>query len=310
MEIKEGINLRGFTTFEIGGDAKYYAEAWSGDDVVSAIAWAKDHEQPYEILAGGSNVLVSDDGYDGVIIHIKMDKVSIDEQRITIDAGADLMDLLTIAAQRGLAGLESLAGVPGSVGGAVRGNAGAFGTEIGDRLVSVEVYDTVDESYEELDRSACRYGYRSSIFKELSKRYIILRASFDFDLGDKEQIEDYMHDIVAQRNRKHIQNIKSAGSFFMNPVVSRAVQQDFERDKEVESKDGRVPAGWLLQSVGLDQKRIGDIQAGEMHANYFINQGKGTAGEVLQLASMAKMRVRDTYDVQLKEEVSLIGFEL
>ena len=307
MKIKEQQLLKPLTTFDIGGSADYYCRVLTLDDLRRAMAFAKEKNIPYFILAGGSNILFADDGYRGLVIHMMMDSIVKDEQHVTIGAGAELMDLLVFAAQNGLSGGENLAGIPGSVGGAVRGNAGAFGSEIADLLVRVDVLDTHEDRIVTLARSDCRYGYRRSIFKELS-RYIILSATFHFSTDKEYRIQDRMYDIVTLRNKKHIQNIKSAGSFFVNPVVPATVQEEFLRDKGKKSRNDRVPAGWLLERVGLFRKRIGDIQAGEMHANYFLNVGEGTADQALQLASLAKTRVRDTFGVQLKEEVQLVGF--
>lgn len=222
-------------------------------------------------------------------------------------AGAKLMDLLMYAAENNMSGGENLAGIPGSVGGAIRGNAGAFGSEMQDIIKEVHVFNASNGQTYVFTNAECAFGYRTSFFKKNSE-YIIISATFTFTPGIKKDIETAMYAIIGKRNAKQIQDIKSAGSWFINPKVGQRVQEIFEKDTGQETHGGRVPAGWLLQSCGLFQKRIGDIQAGVQHANYFINMGSGTADQAMQLSAVAKTRVRDEFGVQLKEEVVLVGF--
>ncbi|MEA3322631.1 MAG: hypothetical protein U9Q12_00225, partial [Patescibacteria group bacterium] len=195
----------------------------------------------------------------------------------------------------------------GTVGGGVRGNAGAFGLEMKDIVTQIHVLNVETGENETFDNMRCEFEYRNSIFKK-NAQYIIIDIIFQFVAGDKEQIQNAMQEIITKRNTKQMQDIKSAGSWFVNPTVDEKVQKMFERDTGKESHDGRVPAGWLLDGCGIFQKRIGDIQAGVQHANYFINMGEGTAEQAIQLSAVAKTRVRDEFDVHLKEEVVLAGF--
>lgn len=222
-------------------------------------------------------------------------------------AGAKLMDLLMYAAENNMSGGENLAGIPGSVGGAIRGNAGAFGSEMKDIIKEVHAIDATNGKTQVFTNADCVFGYRTSFFKK-NPQFIIISATFAFTPGLKKNIEAAMYTIIGKRNNKQIQDIKSAGSWFVNPEVDKKLQDVFEKDSGQKTHNGRVPAGWLLQSCGLFQKRIGDIQAGIQHANYFINMGKGTAEQAMQLSAVAKTRVRDEFDVQLKEEVVFVGF--
>jgi UDP-N-acetylmuramate dehydrogenase len=307
LNIKENILLKEYTTFNIGGNAKYFVEVATVDELKETLDFARDKGLKYFILAGGSNVLFSDDGFDGVVIKIKIGGIEIKDEQVIVGSGVVLLDFLEEVAESGLSGGENLAGIPGSVGGAIRGNAGAFGTEIKDILVSVEVLNIETGNVEIFDNKKCEFGYRNSFFKK-NKYYIILQGTFHFVKRRKEEIQELMDDIIARRNVKQMQDIKSAGSFFINPTVDVKVQKIFERDTGNKSHGGRVPAGWLLDSCDLFQKRIGGIQAGVQHANYFINIGNGTAEQTMQLAALAKTRVRDKFGVQLKEEVVLAGF--
>ncbi len=305
--VKENVSLKEYTTFNIGGDARYFMTIQSLEDLRDALHFAKKHAIPYVILAGGSNVLIADEGFDGLVIHMKNDIITMDGSDITIGAGAELMDLILFAARKGLGGMENMTGIPGSIGGAVRGNAAAFGTETKDLLRSVEVLDTKTDEIMTFDVKKCHFSYRSSVFKS-ERTYIVVNATFSFVPGKEREIEQKMYDILSKRNAKHIQNIQSAGSFFINPKVNKELQENFHKEKGVKSRNGRVPAGWLLDLAGVYKKKVGGIQAGETHANYFINDGTGTAEQAMQLAAVAKTRVRNEFGVQLQEEVTFIGF--
>lgn len=307
INIQENISLKEHTTFDIGGNSQYFVEVESLLDIKEAIAFARDKDIEFFVLAGGSNVLFSDDGFDGLIIKMSIRSMALQGGEMMCGAGVDLMDLLMFAVENSLSGGENLAGIPGSVGGAIRGNAGAFGTEMKDIITEVHVLnvDTGDTAI--MDNEKCEFVYRNSFFKK-NPQYVIISCVLNFVPGKASDIELAMYDIIAKRNSKQIQGIKSAGSFFVNPTVDEKVQKLFESDTGNQSRNGRVPAGWILEACNLAKKRIGDIQAGIQHANYFINMDEGTAEQVMQLSALAKTRARDEFDVQLREEVVLVGF--
>ena len=308
LHIRENIPLAPLTTFQIGGPAAYLVEVRSEDDLRAALSFAREKNLPFFVLALGSNVLISDKGYHGVVFLMRNETICIGEERIEAGAGASLQSLLRSAMRSDLAGMENLAGVPGSVGAAVRGNAGAFGSEMKDFVLSVRALNTASGHMEEFANADCQFGYRWSIFKKRSE-LIITSVVVRFRKGSGVESERKMSAIIAQRNRKQIQDIRSAGSFFVNPTVSDpSVRDAFEKDAATQSKEGRVPAGWLLNRVGLRGTKIGGVLASEMHPNYFINTGSATAEDVIMLSGIAKTKVRDQFGVQLHEEVTLVGF--
>jgi len=307
LNIQKNVSLKKYTTFDIGGRARYFVEVGSLEDMHEAIAFTKEEKLEHFILAGGSNVLFADDGFDGVVMKMTNNSMAVQGGDLMSGAGTELMSFLSFVAENEMTGGENLTGIPGSVGGAVRGNAGAFGTEIQDIVREVHTLDVNTGETTIFTNEQCEFSYRNSFFKK-NPQHIIISVTFDMQKGVKKEIEKVMYNTIAQRNTKQVQNIKSAGSFFVNPAVDKRVQSIFEKDTSKKSHDGRVPAGWLLDSCNIFQKRIGDIQAGVQHANYFINMGDGTAEQAMQLAAVAKTRVRDEFDVQLKEEVSLVGF--
>ena len=307
MKILENISLKDKTTFAIGGLAKYYVVVEDINSLREAIKFADNNNCKHYVLAGGSNILFSDNGFDGLIIQIGLSDIDVENNVFRVGAGVSLSCLVKDAKEKNLSGLEEFIGIPGTVGGAVRGNAGAFGSDMEQVVDEVSVYDKKTSEIFTLNKKECNFDYRNSIFKS-NENYLVLDASFKLSQKNKNDIADKMYEYLSRRIKNGLQDIKSAGSFFMNPQVSEELQDLFYKDKGIKSKDGRVPAGWLLDLVGMRGKRIGDAQIGTMHSNYFINLGNAKASEVIQLASMAKTRVRDKFGVQLKEEVQLVGF--
>ena len=307
LNIKENISLKEFTTFDIGGPARYFVEVESLEDIEEAIAFAREKNIEFFVLAGGSNILFSDDGFDGLIIKMSIKSMTLQGGEMMCGAGVDLMDLLMFASENSLSGGENLTGIPGSVGGAIRGNAGAFGTEMKDIVKEVYALNLDSGDTVIMDNEKCEFAYRNSFFKK-NPHYIIISCMLTFTKGKIKDIELAMYNTIAKRNSKQIQGIKSAGSFFVNPTVDEKIQKMFENDTGKKSRQGRVPAGWILEECNLSRKRIGDIQAGIQHANYFINMDEGTAEQVIELSTLAKTRARDEFDVQLKEEVVMAGF--
>lgn len=305
MDIRPQINLAPLTTFAIGGPAAYLAEAASIDDIRQAYAFAKARNLPVAVLGGGSNMLAPDEGLQALVLRVANKGIAREGAALRVAAGEALLDAVRYAAGQGLGGLENLAGIPGTVGGAVRGNAGAFGTEIKDVLVSATAFDTDAGETRIFSNAECGFSYRTSYFKA-HPSFIILEA--EFALGPVEPMEAdkrIMH-TLAERTKRHIQDIKSAGSFFKNPVVSPELRQAFEKEKGAQSKEGRVPAGWLMDRAGLRGASVGGAVASEYHTNYFLNAGAATAAQVKELAAKAKGDVYKNSGVQLEEEAVVL----
>ncbi len=303
MRPREHVPLAPFTTFSIGGEARWFVDVRGEDELREALSFAKTHRLPTRILGGGSNTLFSDAGFYGLVVRMADDRIHYDGELVSCASGVPLLVLLEQSAGRGLGGLEKLAGIPGSIGGAVRGNAGAFGMEIKDVIESIEALDTAGAVHH-FYPAACRFGYRESMFKH-EPTLIITRVLLRFQPSKPSAVEHAMADIIAERERKHIQNIKSAGSFFINPVVPKKVRSAFECAGN-KSRAGRVPAGWLIERAGMRGAKIGSAAASEHHANYFINTGDATARDVLALARLAKESVLKRDDVLLQEEVTVV----
>ncbi len=312
MQIKENVNLAEFTTFKIGGPASFFAEMKSEEDLKEALSFAKKNNLKYFFLSGGSNVLFSDEGFDGLVILNKINKKIesrkkwLGKTRVRVDGGVSLKHFLEFLAMSELSGFENLYGIPGSVSGAVRGNAGAFGVETKDNLVSVRVFDFKSAKLFDLKKRDLKFGYRHSIFKE-SPDWFIVSAEFVFNNGQNREILSKMQNILAEREKRQLQNIKSAGSFFKNPVAPKWVQEEFEKEKGVPARASRVPAGWLIEKVGLKGALIkSNLKLGENSANYIINLGGARASDLLEARDLIKEKVKKQFNIDLEEEVQIV----
>ncbi len=308
FHVRRNVPLAPMTTFRIGGKADYFAEVSGALDLAEALEYAGTNKLPVYVFGGGSNILFSDRGFAGIVIRIVDGGVQVAHGRILAGAGVPLASVVTAAQEAGLAGIENLAGIPGSFGGAVRGNAGAFGTEIGERIASVKVLTRDTGMVKEYRQDACGFSYRTSVFKQ-DPELIIVSAELKLIPGDQETIRRAAREILRKREAKQKQDAKCAGSFFMNPAVKdETLRQEFVKDTGTQPKDDRLPAGWLIDHAGLRGKKVGGAMVSMEHPNYIVNAGNATAEDVLMLASLIKQRVRTELSVQLKEEVQLVGF--
>lgn len=309
IHIQENVPLAPLTTFKIGGKARYFTEAHDASGVTTAFEWAESKKVPVFLLAGGSNVLFSDQGYQGLVIVVTGEQIQIHENIITASAGSVLQNVIDQALEQGLGGMEYMSGIPGSFGGAIRGNAGAFGTEIGDVLVSVKAVNSADGMVKEFSSEECQFSYRHSYFKT-HPEWTILEGTCRLVSGkEPRELKKIREETRAKREAKHPQDAKCAGSFFMNPVVkNEKLLQEFEEDTGMPSRNGKLPAGWLITKVGLRGKKIGGACISVQHPNYLVNTGNATADDVAMLASLVKTRVRNQLGIQLKEEIQFVGF--
>lgn len=309
IQVQENVSLAMFTSFRIGGNAKFYVEVSSVEDLKEALNFVKEKKIDFYVLAGGTNLLVSDDGFDGIIIRMKMNEVSAYGESLVALAGAPLIKAINGAAAAGLSGMEKMAGIPGSVGGAVRGNAGAFGTEVRSCVEKVTALDVATLELLDFNNEQCNFAYRTSIFKE-NKNLIVVSTAFTLKKGDTEEIKKLTMDTITMRSSKGLHGVRSAGSYFMNPVTDNAkLLADFEQEKGVPARNNTLPAGWVIEQAGLAGKQIGGAAISSLHANYIVNEtGDAKAADVIMLVSYIKQQVRDQFGIQLNEEVNYLGF--
>ena len=276
------------TTFRIGGPASVFVTPKSEKDLVTAIEICRSQDAPYFILGNGSNLLVSDQGYDGVVVHIGSDlrDISVEGTEITAKTGAMLSQVAHAALAHGLTGMEFAAGIPGSLGGACIMNAGAYGGEMSQILVGVRALDDKGQIVE-LAADQLELGYRHSIMME--KQYVVLGARIHLEKGDPEKIQAQMDDLKEKRIAKQPLEYPSAGSTFKRP-------------------EGAF-AGKLIMDAGLRGFRIGDAMVSEKHCGFVVNAGKAPAEDVCGVISHVQQVVMEKYGKELEPEIRFLGFE-
>jgi len=310
-EIKTNVSLKDYTTFKIGGPAKYFLVARNKKDLIKAVQVFKKLKLPLFILGKGSNILVSDDGYNGLVIKIKNEKLKIKDNVIYAEAGALLGQLAKSALENNLTGLEWVINIPGTVGGAIRGNAGAFGSSIEDIVREIEVYDIKDKKLKTIKSKDCRFDYRESIFKR-KPNLIILSAIFQLKKSNKKEIKKKIKEYLNLRKEIQPLNFPSAGSIFKNQKLKIKKQKLLKKSPELKefNKKGQIPAAWLIERCGLKGKRVGGVKVSEIHANFIVNLGKGQAKDVMKLIKLIKTKVKNKFNLELEEEIQIISPKL
>src|SRR3990170_4651333 len=310
MEMKENVSLKPFTVFQVGGPARFFTETHSKEEVIEALRWAKEKKIPSFILGLGSNILVSDQGFPGLVIKISGGKVSRDGDLITAEAGAKMAEVVNFSLQNGLVGFEWAIGVPGTIGGSVRGNAGCFGEEMKDVVSRVAVLDRFSLLKSVLTNGDCRFGYRDSLFKH-NPNFVILSAILELAKGDALESQKKILEYSATRSKKQDIGAKSAGCIFKNVEWARidreAVTKEFPGLLQFMAHPS-IPAAYLIDQAGLKGKKIGKVFVSPKHANYIVNEGGGSADEVMQLIAVIKEYVHRKYNIMLEEEIQLVGF--
>jgi UDP-N-acetylmuramate dehydrogenase len=296
--------LSRYTRFAIGGPADVFAETCSEEAFIAALAAARAEGLAIMVIGGGTNLIVSDEGYRGLVIRFRDDRISADAARVTVGAGAVLQDLVDFANHRGLKGLETLAGIPGWVGAAVYGNAGAYGHAIAERVRGVRFFD--GERVRRFDNAACEFRYRESIFKA-HKEWIIFTTELLLDESNASELERISADILAVRNQKFPPTMKCAGSIFKNFLLQNLPTEVAARVPAKVVREGKIPAAWFLEQVGAKGMQRGGIQVADYHANLIYNAGDGTARDLCALIAELKQRVRDRFAIEVEEEVQYVA---
>ena len=288
QRLKSDVILAPYTTFGIGGKADLFYRARTPDELVYAIGTAQKSKVNFLVLGGGSNLLVSDSGFRGLVIENVCRHVIIDQNTITCQSGTQLHRMVNEASNSSLAGLEFAAGIPGTVGGAIRGNAGAFGKAVGDVLTQAVIL-TRKGQIKEVDRNYFRFGYRDSILKRSEDT--VLSASFKLEEKNKRLVKKQIAEYLERRKKNLTWKEKSAGCYFKNIV----------RGSE------KIPAGLLLDQIGAKGMQVGGIRVSDRHANILINVKHGKSADVKKLSSILKRMIKTKFNINLIEEVVYIS---
>ena len=297
--------LSDLTRFQIGGPAALLCETSDVEAFTEALRVAESLALPRIVLSGGTNLVVSDSGFDGVALRFTGTKLRRDADVLRVQSGALLQDVVDESIRLALQGLETMTGIPGNLGGAVYGNAGAYGHSIQEIVQTVQVTD--GHTVFCMGNADCRFSYRESVFKEC-KEWVILSTDLSFRNGDREALAKTASEIRTIRDAKYPPAMKCAGSIFKNvffadlpPRAQKEVPRNLVRD-------GKVPSAWFLEQADVKGMRLGDIQVATYHANLIYNDGAGTAADLVAVINELKRRVRVRFGVDLQEEVQYVGF--
>ncbi len=311
MQFQDNYPLKNITTLGIGGPAKKLAAVKTKEELIEAIQYAKGQKLSFLVVGGGSNLLISDEGVDYLVIKNEIAGIVQNGTEITVKSGTPLQVLVDYTISHGLAGLQKLTGIPGTVGGAIYGNAGAYGQTISDFLIEVSVFD--DEKIVTLSTNHCSFNYRDSIFKKneqalsFGNKFTILEAKFRLEPGDTNALQQEAEDVLSKRLVKYPPGIKCPGSFFKNLVVSEIPPELLKNIPKGKIVYGKVPAGALLEEVGAKGQSVDGIEIASYHANLFINEGTGTADSFYNLAKTYAEKVKERFGITLEPEVQLIN---
>lgn len=283
--IERNYPLKKLNTWKIGGPGEIVFWPKKTEDLLQAVNWCKKSNTPVNLLGHGSNVLIPDNGLRGmIIVTTELRNINWQENTVTVEAGYPLMRLAREAAERGLGGLEFASGIPGTVGGAVVINAGAYGGEIGNLVKQVKVM-TKQGKLTALDKEQISFSYRNSSL--LTQELWVLECSMSLEYSDSENIKQTMKTLMEKRKKTQPLEYPNAGSVFRNPPGDSA--------------------GRLIEEAGWKGFRIGDAQVSEKHANFIINRGKATAVDVLELIKIIQNDIQEKYDIWLEPEIKIVG---
>jgi len=294
------------TRFGIGGPADVFASTGSEEALAAGIRAVQSAGARWMILGAGTNLVVADTGFRGVILHYTGSAISSDGLLVRVESGAVLQDLVDYTLARGLAGIHTMTGIPGLTGAAIYGNAGAYGRSIHQCVSKVVFFD--GQAKREFNNAECQFAYRESIFKR-QKAWTILAVELTMSEGDAVELTRQAGEIRAIRDAKYPPTMKCAGSIFKNllfkdlpPAAQAEVPPNVVRE-------GKVPSAWFLEQTGVKGMKDGGIQIADYHANLIYNAGGGTAQELVRVICECKARVRRRFGFDVEEEVQYVGFE-
>ncbi len=327
MRFLENVSLQDFSNYKIGGPARYFFEAKTQEELLGAVEEADKKELPIFILGAGTNILFSDDGFNRIVIKPNIKHLRKDGNKITAGAGVLMTELLDFAAENNLSGLEWAGGLPGTLGGAIRGNAGCFGKEIKDCVEEVKSLDKNTSEILSRRKDECKFGYRTSVFKSgeeaflppetygvagftRGKREVILEAVLILEPGEKEKILSSAREKIEYRVARQPLEYPNIGSIFKNvPLVDFSADLQKELASHIKTDPFPVvPAAVLISLAELKGRRVGDAQVSEKHTNFIVNLADAKANDVLALIDIVKKEVSKKFGVLLELEVELAGF--
>jgi UDP-N-acetylmuramate dehydrogenase len=347
LTIQENIPLAPLTTFKVGGPARYFADCHTESDVHQAVTYAAEHRLPLFVLGGGSNLVIADEGWPGLVLKVSIRGIGETATGFfRVGAGEDWDKFVAHAVKENYAGIECMSGIPGTVGGTPVQNVGAYGQEVAETIVYVRVLEIATGKIIELNKSECGFSYRSSIFNNHARgRYIVLWVAYQLthngeprieyadlnnhfsrsaDLPDLQQVRDAVREIRRSKAMLIVEgdeDCRSAGSFFKNPIVSPAEAERIEQLAQTQAPgktlprypgpEGQVklPAAWLVEQAGFHKGYSrGPVGISSKHSLAIINRGGATAKDILALKDEIQKKVFEIWGIQLQPEPVIVGF--
>ncbi len=313
LQVSENVALSQYTRFGVGGAARWLVDAASETALAAALATLREGGVQHTVIGGGTNLIASDAGFPGALVRYTGSAIEVgapEAARVRVAAGALLQDLVDRTVADGLAGLETLTGIPGWVGGAIYGNAGAYGHSIHERIQSVTFLEfdgaCVDRtSVSTIDNSACEFGYRESIFKR-KKNWIVCSAELQLDRAAAADLIATASGIRKIRDEKYPPAMRCAGSIFKNLIFAELPEAARARVPAKVIREGKVPSAYFLEQAGAKGMTRGGMKVADYHANLIYNQGGGSAAELRDLIVELKRRVLERFGIELEEEVQYI----
>lgn len=311
IKIKNNIPLSKISFMKVGGKAKFFISVKTENELKFAIKYCLENRKKWFIIGDGSNIIPNDKGVKGLVIQNKITKIVIKNRTVFASAGENLLKFISLINKHGLAGMEKMAGIPGTIGGAIYGNAGAYGQEIQNCIKKVQVYDAAHHSIRWLSKHNCQFDYRESIFKK-RKELIILWAKFAFARNVPKILKNISKNIIALRQQKYPSGLACPGSFFKNivfsklPLHTQMFLKKCIKKSELSKWHGKLPAGYLLEKIGAKNFKSGGIRVAKHHANLIYNDGKGKSKDIAKLSAILKKKVKNKFGIILEEEVQFI----
>lgn len=310
----QDISLKDISHYKIGGKAKFFFETKKIEEIKKAIETARGTNERIFIFGSGTNILINDDGFDGLIIKPDLQTIEFSDNSVRVGAGVLVNELVDLLIEKKLSGLEWAAGLPGTVGGAVRGNAGAFGGEIKNNIEKVISLDIFSDDLKIIERNAadCFFDYRSSIFKKKSfgkskTGEIILEVIFNFKKSDRAAIKEIAEKNINYRYNKHPMEYPSLGSTFKN-IPLKEVKIDFDMSMFPVKNDPFpiIPVAYLISECGLKGVSSGGAMISPKHPNFIVNTLEATANDVSNLIGLAKNEIKRKFNIELEEEIEYL----
>lgn len=308
ITFQENILLSKWGSYHIGGPARYFFEAHTEDELNAALAEARRMNLPIFFMGAGTNLLISDSGFDGLVIKIEMRTLERDGTRIRTGAGVLMSELILYAAEHGLSGLEWAGGLPGTVGGAIRGNAGCFGGEMKDSVEHVKSISVETLGLKERTLQECRFGYRMSIFKEMNGKEAVMEVTLALAPGEQLTIQHAAQEKIDYRQARHPMDVPNIGSIFKNVPLEDVPESLRDQLQGVVKQDPFpvIPAAYLISEAGMKEQTVGGAMVSPKHPNFIVNAKNASSADVEALIIAVKHAVKEKFGIVLEEEVQRI----